>query len=294
MKAIFNNKKRLLVFLLLAIFIVIASMIAFSFIAAKSIQGDWELVANPEISQATPDEISDSDRVYYTFSKPSKFGDGTYKTYYAGGVEEGTYKLSEKDGKELINMGTEDLEYNITGSKLLSNAKLVITYPEYTNEETGESTPAQDYVFEQAKAPKYEEMSFGTDRFEIDEKLIGKWVTNERTLEYYMYELSYKQTVEFFDNGVFTIRYESEDLALDRYMYYAYSVNEGELCFKLVTGEDELYSVSYDFDENGNLVFIDDNTQGSIFADAFFSNVTYYTPDNIPKSTEKSTSATEK
>ena len=287
-----SGRKKLYIIIAVVFVLIVSAVVGALCVIPKSIKGDWELTVNPEIASATPDEVEDSDRVYYTFSKPSKFGDGTYKTYNDGGVEEGSYKLSEKNSKKLINLGTEDLEYKITGLKFLGNAKLTITYPEYTNEETGESTPAQDYVFEQAKAPDYEKMSFGDDQFEIDEKLIGKWVTNERTLEYYMYELPYTQTVHFFDNGVFTIRYQSEDLALDRYMYYAYSVNERELSFRLVTSEDDLYSVSYDFDENGNLTFTDDSTNGSIFADAFFSTVTYYTPENLPKEYAENASET--
>lgn len=287
-----SGRKKFYVIIAIVFVLVISAVIGSLCVIPKSIQGDWELTVNPEIASATPDEVEDSDRVYYTFSKPSKFGDGTYKTYYDGGVEEGSYKLSEKDSKELINLGTEDLEYKITGLKFLGNAKLVITYPEYTNEETGESTPAQDYVFEQAKAPDYEEMSFGGDGFEIDKKLVGKWVTNERTLEYYMYELPYTQTVEYFDNGIFTIHYESADLALNRYMYYAYTAQNGKITFSLVTDRETQYTVSYDFDENGNLIFTEDSTNGSIFADEFFSTVTYYTPENLSKETAENTSET--
>ncbi len=277
MKSIFINKKRVVVCIIIAVVLVAIGVFTFSFVAPKSINGDWKLIVNPEIEQSTPDEANDSDMAYYTFSKTSKYGDGSYKTYYGGGIEEGKYKLSEKDGKELINLGTEDLEYKITGSKLLGNARLTITYPEYEDEQTGQKVSAQDYVFVQAKAPNYEKESYGIDEFEIDEKLIGEWATNERTLAYYMYELSYKQTVEFFDNGIMTIHYESADLALDRYMYYAYTAKDGELTFNLVTDKETKYTVCYDLDKDGNLKFIDDSTQDSIFADAFFSDVTYYT-----------------
>ncbi len=287
-----KNSKMLFIFIAVAVVAIIAGVIGSSYFFPKSINGDWELTVNPEIAQATPDEIKDEDRVYYTFSEPSKYGDGTYKTYYAGGVEEGTYKLSEKDGKELINLGTEDLEYKITGSKLLSNAKLTITYPEYTNEETGQKVPAEDYGFEQSKAPKYENESY--DSFSTDKTLVNKWTSNERTLAYYMYDLSYTETVEFFDNGIMTIHYESSDLALNRYMYYAYTTDKGKLTFSLVTDKDTKYSVTYDFDENGNLIFTEDSTSASIFADAFFSTVTYYTPDNLPEESAENTSATEK
>lgn len=274
-----------------AIVIVVAVVFAFSFATSKSINRDWELVVNPEITQAASDETEVSDRVYYTFSAPGKYGDGTYKTYYDGGVEEGTYKLSEKDGKNLINLGTEDLEYKITGSKLLKNEKLIITYPEHVNQQTGQKVSAQDYVFAQAKAPKYENESYAL--FEVDNALIGKWITNERTLAYYTYDLTYTQTVEFLENGIMTIHYKSADLALDRYMYYAYSSKEGELSFCLVTDKETEYTVSYDFDENGNLKFIEDNTQASIFTDAFFSSVTYYTPENLPEEKVDKALATE-
>ncbi len=286
-----NNSKLLFIIIAVALVVVVAGVIGSSYLFPKSINGDWELVVNPEIAQATPDEISDADRVYYTFSKPTKYGDGTYKTYYGGGVEEGKYKLSEEDDKELINLGTKDLEYKITGSKLLGNAKLTITYPEYTNEETKQTIPAQDYVFSQEKAPEYEKEAY--DSFETDDKLVNKWTTNERTLAYYMYDLSYTQTVEFLDNGIMTIQYESVDLALDRCMYYAYTTDENKLTFSLVTDKDTKYTVTYDFDENGNLLFTEDDTSASIFSDAFFSTFTYYTQENLPKETAETISATE-
>lgn len=281
-----------LTYIILSVVVVVALIVAaLTFLLPKSIQGEWELVVNPEISQATPDEIEDSKRVYYTFSKPNKYGDGTYKTFFDGGVEEGTYKLSEKDGKELINLGTKDMEYKIKGSKLLGLAKLTIIYPEYTNEETGEKIPAENYVFEQAKAPNYEKECY--DSYETDSKLIGRFTSNERTLAYYMYELPYTQTVELFGNGIMTIHYESQELMLNRCMYYAYTAQNNELTFSLVTDKEKKYTVKYEIDENGNLVFTEDSTNGSIFADAFFSTVTYYTADNLPKETLADTSATE-
>ncbi len=286
-----NKNKKIFIIIAVVLVVIVAGFIGASYFFEKSIDGDWELTVNPEIAQATPDEIKDADRVYYTFSKSSKYGDGTYKTYYDGGVEEGTYKLSQKDGKELINLGTEDLEYKIRGSKLLGNAKLTITYPENKNEETGQTIPAEDYVFEQANAPKYEKESY--DSYKTDSKLIGKFTSDKRTLEYYMYELSYTQTVEFLDSGIMTIHYESTDLALNRYMYYAYTTEKGKLTFSLVTDKDTKFTVSYDFDENGNLLFTDDNTSGSIFADEFFSTVTYYTPDNFEKNSSENTSETQ-
>ena len=225
--------------------------------------GDWEMTVNPELS--TPDEADAGKKVYYTFSEPGKYGDGVYKTIFDGGVEEGKYKLSEKDGKDYINMGTEDLEYSI------SDSVLTITYPEKKDEQTGEKTQAKTYVFEPAKAPDYENESY--DSFTTDEKLSGEWKTDERTLEYYTAELSYTETVSFNPNGVMTIHYESRDLALDRYMYYAYSAADGELRFSLVTDKATEYKVSYKV--SGKELTFSDDTSASIFADAFFGDVKY-------------------
>lgn len=291
MKTKFIHKKRLVISIITAVVLIAACAVVYSFLAPKSISGDWELVVNPEISKATPDEVKDSDRVYYTFSKPGEYGDGVYKTYYDGGVEEGEYKLSEKSGKKFINLGTEDLEYKIIGSKLFGNAKLTVTYPEYTDEQTGQKSPAQDYVFVQEKAPEYEKQSY--DSFETDKTLVSEWVSNERTLSYYVNELSYTETVKFYDNGIMTIHYESTDLALDRYMYYAYTVKDGTLTFSLVTDKETQYTVSYEFDKDGNLKFTEDNTSSSIFSNEFFADVTYYSPNNLPKTDGDSASTVE-
>ena len=119
---------------------------------------------------------------------------------------------------------------------------------------------------------------------------MGEWATNERTLSYYVYELSYKETVEFKDNGIMTIHYESADLALDRVLYYAYTTEDDALTFSLVTDKDTEYTVLYSFDDNGNLRFINDDTSASIFADSFFSDVTYYPSDKLPESKRDETS----
>ena len=281
MKENSNKKKRIIMIAAIAAVLVVAGVALYAFLAPKTIEGDWELVVNPEITKATPDEAEDGDKVYYSFSKPGEYGDGTYKTIYDSGIEEGAYKLSEKDGKKFINMGTEDLEYSITGSKLFGSAKLTITYPQQTDDETGQSTPAQDYVFAQAKAPDYEKESYAS--YKTDDQLIGEWMTNERTLSYYVYELSYTETVKFNDKGIMTIHYESSDLALDRVLYYAYTADNDTLTFSLVTDKDTQYTVGYGFDKDGNLKFTEDTTDSSIFADAFFSDVTYYIPDKLPE-----------
>lgn len=242
---VYNKKKNMYikrVVLSVGIVIVVLILIAvLSFLFPKSIEGSWALVVNPEVVQATPDEIDDSNNAYYTFSKPGDYGDGEWTTYFDGGVEKGDYKLSHKVDKEYINMGSGEFEYVITGSKLLGNAKLVITYPEYTDDATGAVTPTQEYIFEQDKAPKYSDESY--ESYHIDKSLLGEWITNERTLAYSVYSLSYVESVNFA--------------------------------------------------ENGNLVFTDDNTNGSIFADEFFSTVTYYTPENLPQDTTKNVSETE-
>ena len=165
-------------------------------------------------------------------------------------------------------MGTVDLEYKIEGSEL------TMTYPESLDEQTGEKIQAEDYVFTRTKAPEYKNEAY--ESFETDKVLIAEWVTEERTLSYYTSELSYTETVEFLENGVMIIRYYSEDLSLDRYMYYAYTVEDSILLFSLVTDKETQYKVSYTLDKNGNLKFENDETSDSIFSDAFFSDVTYY------------------
>ncbi len=275
MKENTNKKKRIIILVVIAVILIIAGIIAYAFLAPKSIEGDWEMIVNPEVRKATPDEAESSERVYYSFNKPGEYGDGTYKTFFDGGVEKGEYKLSEKDGKKYINMGTEDLEYTVSGSRLFGTAKLTITYPEKTDEETGQSAPAQDYVFSQAKAPDYEKESYSS--FMTDDLLVGEWVTNERTLSYYVYNLSYTETVNFDDKGIMTIRYESADLMLDRVLYYAYTAENGTLTFSSVTDKETQYTVGYGFDD-GNLRFKDDMTSDSIFSDAFFSDVIYTNP----------------
>lgn len=240
--------------------------------------GDWELTGNPEKPESTSEDGRDPGNAYYRFSKPNKYGEGTYKTYFDGGVEEGNYGLSERDGVEYIYMGTQALKFTVTESKL------IITFPGYTDEMTGQVTPEQQYIFEKSKVPEYEKDSY--DSYNIDEKLLNSFITTERTLEFYASDLSYTETLEFFDNGIMTIHYESEYLMLDRYMYYAYTAENNKLTFSLVTDRDTRYTVAYNFDEDGNLRFTDDNTKNSIFADAFFSTVTYYIEENLPKDTE--------
>lgn len=237
-------------------------------VSDETISGDWEMIVNPEITDFTSDETDNSQKVYYTFSEPGKYGDGEYKTIFDGGIEAGEYKLSEKDGKSYINMGTVDLEYKIEGSEL------TVTYPESSDEQTGEKIQAEDYVFIRTKAPKYENDAY--ESFETDKALIAEWVTEERTLSYYASELSYTETVEFLENGVMVIKYYSKDLLLDRYMYYAYTARDNTLLFSLVTDKETQYKVSYTLDKDGNLKFENDETSDSIFSDAFFSDVTYY------------------
>lgn len=231
-----------------------------------TLSGNWEMIVNPEIPES--DRKDEPQKIYYTFSETGQYGDGEYRTLFDGGIEKGTYKLSEKDGKRFVNMGTADLQCRIEGSEL------TLTYPESTDEQTAETKPAADYIFTRAKAPEYENESY--DTFETDEKLIASWTTDERTLSYFANELHYTETVTFSENGVMVIHYLSEDLALDRSMYYSYTAADGALTFSLVTDKKTQYQAQYTFDADGNLQFVNDETASSIFADAFFSDVTYY------------------
>lgn len=270
MIGILNKKKKIILSVEITAALITGAIIICSVIMdnSQTISGDWEMIVNPELTSSAYDEADSSQKVYYTFSEPGKYGDGEYKTIFDGGIEKGDYKLSEKDGKSYINMGTVDLEYKIKGSEL------TITFPESFDSQTGESIPSEDYVFTRAKAPEYEKESY--ESFEPDKALIAEWVTEERTLSYYASELSYTETVEFLESGVMVIRYYSEDLLLDRYMYYAYTAEDGDLTFSPVTDKETKFNVSYTLDKDGNLKFENDETSSSIFADAFFSDVTFY------------------
>ncbi len=278
------SKKKLTVFIVAAVLVVAVIVVGIHFLTLKNFTGAWELTTNPELTQATADQLDDSDRVYYIFEKVDKFGKGEWATYYDGGVEHYEYELLEDDGADKVNLGSVDLEYKFSGSKLLGNAQLTLVYPEYTDESTGETVEAQKYILTQVKNPEYEKQSY--DEYKTGDKLIGEWATNERSLSYFHYSIPYTETVKFTDDGVMIIRYESVDLALDRYMYYAYTADESQLTFSLITDKENTYTVKYEFDENGNLTFIDDTSDGSIFADAFFGDFTFYTPDNLPEPTE--------
>lgn len=274
MKQTRNKKTKLLWITIIAVILITAALISYFIImnASQTISGDWEMIVNPEINDSASDEVDNPPKVYYTFSEPGKYGDGEYRTIFDGGIEKGEYKLSEKDGKSYINMGTVDLEYKIEGSKL------TITYPGNYDEQTGEESSEEDYVFSRAKAPDYENEAY--ESFETEKDLIAEWVTEERLLSYYTTEIPYTETVEFLENGVMVIKYYSEDLLLDRYMYYAYTIEGNTLVFSVVTDKGTKYSVSYSLDKDGNLKFENDETSSSIFADAFFSDVTYYHKEN--------------
>lgn len=283
----FHSRKKAIFIFIIAIALIVIGLVIY-FFAPISISGDWELVVNPEITSNELDDMDNSGRVFYSISKAGKYGDGTYKTYYEGGVEKGRYKLSEKEGKNYINLGTGDFEYKITRSKLFGKAKLTIIYPEQIDNETGKIYSAQNYVFVQAKAPKYESESYS--KFKTDKRLLSEWISDQRSLSYYTEDLSYKETIKFNDKGIMTIHYESEDLALDRYMYYAYTIDDDTITFSLVTDKKTKYSVSYGFDADGNLQITEDSTTSSIFADEIFSNITFYSPDNFQENNENNLS----
>ncbi len=281
------SKKRAVCFSLIALAVVLiiaGAVIGGSFIIPKSITGTWELVVNPETGAATADEISESERVYYVFDKADRYGRGDGRLCYQGGVEPLKYELLEEDKVQKINLGALDMEYIIKGSKLLGNAELTLIYPEYTDESTGTYYEAQEYIFEQAKNIDYEKMPYKD--YETDSNLLGElWTSNERSLAYFYYGIPYTQSVEFTDKGIMIIHYESEELFLDRYMYYAYTAENKELTFSLVTDKETKYTVAYDFDENGNLKFAKDVTSSSMFSDAIFGDFTFYTEENLPEPT---------
>lgn len=283
-----NKKKKLKFLIIIAAAILVAVIIGVCFMIPNSVAGAWELTVNPEIGAATPDQVDESKKVYYVFEEPDKYGKGEWQTYYDGGVENHKYEFSEDKDKSKINMGSVDLEYEITGSKLFGTAKITLTYPEYTDEQTGKKVEAQTYVLEQANKPDYENNSY--DEYTVDLELVGERKSEERSVSYFQYSIPYTQTMTFNNNGVMTIRYESEGLALDRYMYYSYTTKDSKLTFSLVTDKENKFEVAYELDKDRNLKFIEDNTNGSIFADAFFGDITYYIPENLPKTTQ----ATEK
>ncbi len=273
-----RNPKKIIIWIagIAAAFVVGASVICFIIMnAEQTISGEWEMIVNPEIA----DPVDSSQKVYYTFSEAGQYGDGTYQTIFDSGIEKGDYKLSEKDGIGYINMGTVDLEYKIEGSEL------TITYPESTDPQTGEKILAEDYIFKRAKAPDYETESY--ESFTADKALFAAWITEERTLSYYTTELSYTETVEFLESGVMVIHYYSEELFLDRYMYYAYTTENNTLTFSPVMDKETKYLVSYTLDSGGNLQFENDATSSSIFADAFFSDVIYYPKGDENQSTNQ-------
>lgn len=118
------------------VIVIALAVTCLSFLLPKTFTGVWELTVNPEVEQATPDEIEESDRVYYIFEKPDRYGKGEWKVCYDGGEEYYEYKLLEQDGKMMVNLGSVDLEYEISGFRIFGNAKIKITYPEYTDEQT--------------------------------------------------------------------------------------------------------------------------------------------------------------
>ena len=278
LRKFFSNKKRVILSAGILCFIAVGAVIAVSFLAPKTVTGSWELTVNPETNITADGSLKEADRVYYIFEKPDSSGKGNWSIYYDGGVEHYKYRLTKENGEKKINLGSDDLTYKIVGSKLFGTAKMTIIYPE-TDPETGETTE-QEYILEQRKAPDYRKKTYAD--FETDDKLAGEWATNARSLEYYTYLLPYKETLSFGKDGILTIRYESEQLELDRYLYYAYTANGKELTFSPVLDRETKYTVQYGFDAEGNLNFLDDNTSDSVFADAFFDSVLYYPPERLP------------
>lgn len=282
-----KNKKIIILIIALTVLVVMAAIVGGSFFVNKDISGAWLLVVNPELPVATADEIPESERVYYIFEKPDRYGKGNCNLCYQGAMEKLTFQLSEENKTQKINLGVEDMEYVITGSKLLGNAKLTIIYPEYTDANTAVTYEAQKYIFKQAKNPMYENQSYKD--YETDKKLLEeKWTSKERSLSYFHYSIPYVETIKFKDNGVMIIHYESDELLLDRYMFYAYTAKNNQLTFSLVTDKETKYAISYKMDEKGNLKFENDTTSASIFADEFFGDFTFYAEKNLPQPTTAS------
>ena len=279
------KKKRIIILSVILVVLTAVGITLYFYLSKRTFTGAWELTVNPEATQSTADEVPESEKAYYVFDEPDKYGEGSYRTYYGGGVEHFTYELLEEDGVDKINLGSVNLEYKITGSRLFGNAKIELIYPEQTDESTGEKIESIVYVLEQAGAPDYES---SYDDFQTDSSLLNKWTSNERTVSYYYYEIPYVQSIEFKDSGIMVVHYKSEDLALDRYMYYAYSANNGELTFSVVTDKETKYTAAYDFDADGNIIFSDDTSVSAVFGDNIFGYFTYYTEENLPEPEEVS------
>ncbi len=102
------SRKKKVILIAVGVFALSVSIIVVSLSVkekSQTISGDWEMIVNPEIAETTSEDVNTSQKVYYNFSEPGKYGDGTYKTIFDGGIETGEYKLSEKDGKSYIDMG---------------------------------------------------------------------------------------------------------------------------------------------------------------------------------------------
>lgn len=281
-KSFFKSKWIIVASILLGVILLGAAIIGLSVIVPKNITGAWELVVNPEVKVATEDEIPETEKVCYVFDKPDRYGRGDIRLCYQGGVENLNYELLQEDGVNKVNLGALDMEYTITGSKLLGNAELTLIYPEYTDEETGETYEAQKYIFAQTKDPRYEKESYKD--FKLDSSIIGeKYISNQRALPYFYYEIPYVETIEFTKDGVMIINYQSDELFINRNMYYAYSAENSQLTFSSVLDKETKYTVAYELDSEGNLKFAGDTTTDSIFGDAFFGDYIFYTAENLPE-----------
>lgn len=284
LQSMFSSKKRVILFALVFLFLAAGVVVAISFLGPKTVVGSWELTVNPETAILEDDSVEETERVFYIFEKPDRSGKGTWQIRFNGGVEYYEYQLTKENGTRKINLGSADLTYRIVGSKLFGTAKMTLVYPETTDPGTGETREALEYGLEQRKAPDYGDMSY--EEFKTDDRLTGEWATNARFLTYYTYTLPYNQGVTFTRDGIMTIRYESEQLEIDRYLYYAYSVADGELTFSPVLEKEKSFTVRYGFDKDGNLIFLDDTTSDSIFADEFFGDAVYYPPTKLPEPPE--------
>ena len=98
-----------------------AAIVGGSFFVNKDISGAWLLVVNPELPVATADEIPESERVYYIFEKPDRYGKGNCNLCYQGAMEKLTFQLFEENKTQKINLGDPKLRLSVPACGL--NAK---------------------------------------------------------------------------------------------------------------------------------------------------------------------------
>lgn len=285
-----DKKPKKRIYIVCAIVLVVLMAVGSLFLFApnlmmpkSALKGTWELTVNPDRIVEDEKNLKESERTFYELSKMDSDGKGTWKTYNNGCVEEGKYFVFDKDGKDYINFGGNDLEYKLEGNKNFNNAKLTLVFPEQTSSEY--VIPSSTYVLEQAESPEYDTKTY--DGYKTESKLLGEWKTNERELQSYAESVPCDQTVTFNDNGIMTSRCITAD-GPDILCYYAYTVKGDKLTFSLVTDLKTKYTVGYKIDADGKLRFLDDTkSQDPVFGGAVLGDFNYYRPEKLPKRVEK-------